>query len=148
MARIPIVSFVNGFNRTIGSMFRKPVTVEYPEELRDVPENWRGRIKLYMDLCVGCTTCSMVCPNATCQMESLDYEAPKNKRGIFPRVDVVSCIYCGLCEETCPTDAIRLEKEFKLSEYERGVFDYDSYELSKQESQNEFERATSKRAFT
>ena len=25
---------------------------------------------------------------------------------IFPRIDVLSCMYCGLCEEACPTDAI------------------------------------------
>ena len=100
MVRVPVVSFLKGYKNTIGSMFREPVTIEYPEEMREIPENWRGRIKLYLDLCVGCTTCSMVCPNASCQMEAVDYDAPKNKRGIFPRVDIVSCIYCGLCEET------------------------------------------------
>ncbi|HVL47572.1 MAG TPA: NADH-quinone oxidoreductase subunit I [Candidatus Thermoplasmatota archaeon] len=144
--RVPILAFAKGFKETLTSMTKAPVTVEYPEEMRDVPENWRGRIKLYLDLCVGCTTCSMVCPNASCQMEALDYQAPKNKRAIFPRVDIVSCIYCGLCEETCPTDAIRLDKEFKLSEYDRGVFDYDSYELSKREGQLELERENEAKA--
>ncbi len=140
MARIPIISFGKGFKETAGSLIKEPVTVEYPEEFRDIPENYRGRIRLYLDLCVGCTTCSLVCPNATCQMEALDYEAPRNKRGIFPRVDVASCIYCGLCEETCPTDAIRLDKEIPMSEYDRGSFDYDSYELSKTGGQLVYDR--------
>ncbi|MHB8603634.1 MAG: 4Fe-4S dicluster domain-containing protein [Thermoplasmatota archaeon] len=142
MVRIPVVSFFKGLKQTSKAMFQEPVTVQYPEEMRDVPENWRGRIKLYLDLCVGCTTCSMVCPNASCQMEYIEYAHAKNKRQIYPRVDIVSCIYCGLCEETCPTDAIRLEKEFKLSEYDRGTFDYDTYELSKREGQLELERET------
>jgi NADH-quinone oxidoreductase subunit I len=140
MARIPLTSFLDGLKGTVGHMFRKPVTVQYPEEMRDIAENNRGRIKLYLDLCVGCTTCSMVCPNASCQMEALDYEIPTNKRAIFPRVDIVSCIYCGFCEETCPTDAIRLEKEIARPQYDRGSFDYDSYELSKSDDQLELER--------
>lgn len=145
MVRIPLASFLSGYKETIGSLFKKPVTVQYPEEMRDVAENWRGRIKLYLDLCVGCTTCSMVCPNASCQMEPLDYDIPTNKRAIFPRVDIASCIYCGLCEETCPTDAIRLEKIIAPSMYDRGSFDYDSYELAKQEEQLDYERAQKNR---
>lgn len=138
--KVPIVAFFKGFRQTTATMFTKPVTVEYPEEMREIPENWRGRIKVYLELCIGCTTCSLVCPNATCQMEYLDYAHPKNKRQIYPRVDVSSCIYCGLCEECCPTDAIRLDKELKLSEYDRAAFDYDTYELSKRESQLALER--------
>lgn len=140
LTRIPIAGLAKGFKETINSFFRKPVTIQYPEEIRDIPDNWRGRIKLYMDLCVGCTTCSNVCPNASCQMEAVDYHHPKNKRAIFPRVDIVSCIYCGLCEEACPTDAIRLEKEFPVSMYNRSEFDYDSWELSKTQGQVDLER--------
>lgn len=142
--RIPVIGLAKGLKTTINSFFRKPVTVQYPEEYRDVPDNWRGRIKLYLDLCVGCTTCSMVCPNATCQMEAIDYEAPRNKRKIFPRVDVVSCLYCGLCEEACPTDAIRLEKEFPVSMEDRSQFDYDPYVLSKTQGQIDMERRRGK----
>lgn len=145
MGRVPVIGMAKGFAKTINSFFRAPVTVQYPEEYRDVPENYRGRIKVYMDLCVGCTTCSMVCPNATCQMEAVDYHHPKNKRAIFPRIDVISCMYCGLCEEACPTDAIRLEKEFPVSMYDRSLFDYDSYEISKDQGQIDLERATEAR---
>jgi len=137
--KVPVISFLKGFKETIGTFFEKPVTIEYPEEFREIPANYRGRIRLYLDLCVGCTTCSTVCPNASCQMEPLDYQAPKNKRAIFPRVDVVQCIYCGLCEETCPTNAIRLEKEFSGSEFEREVWDLDSYRLSKTDAQLDLE---------
>ena len=146
MTRIPIVGIGKGFGETIKSFFRKPVTVEYPEEYRDVPENYRGRIKVYMDLCVGCTTCSLVCPNATCQMEAVDYHHPKNKRAIFPRIDVISCMYCGLCEEACPTDAIRLEKEFPVSHEQRESFDYDTWEISKDQGQVDLERGQADRA--
>ena len=145
MTRVPIVGIGKGFGETIKSFFRKPVTVEYPEEYRDVPENYRGRIKVYMDLCVGCTTCSLVCPNATCQMEAVDYHHPKNKRAIFPRIDVISCMYCGLCEESCPTDAIRLEKEFPTSHVERESFDYDTWEISKDQGQVDLERRQTER---
>jgi NADH-quinone oxidoreductase subunit I len=74
----------------------------------------------------------------------VDYHHPKNKRAIFPRIDVISCMYCGLCEEACPTDAIRLEKEFPVSMYDRSLFDYDTYEISKDQGQVALERAQGK----
>jgi NADH-quinone oxidoreductase subunit I len=135
LARLPILPLFKGLKETVKKFFSQPATVEYPEAVRDIPENYRGRIVTYLDLCVGCTACSNVCPNATCQMEPLDYDAPMNKRSIFPRIDVLQCMYCGLCEEACPTDAIRLESDFELSDYDREIFDYDAYEISKSEGQ-------------
>jgi NADH-quinone oxidoreductase subunit I len=34
------------------------------------------------------------------------------------------CIFCGLCEEACPTDAIVLTPRFEMSDYRRGSFVY------------------------
>jgi NADH-quinone oxidoreductase subunit I len=39
-------------------------------------------------------------------------------------IDMLRCIFCGLCEEACPKEAIFLTKETVKSGYKRGVFVY------------------------
>jgi len=34
-------------------------------------------------------------------------------------IDVSICMSCGICEEVCPFDAIYMDHEFELSEYDR-----------------------------
>ena len=33
---------------------------------------------------------------------------------------MVSCIYCGMCQEVCPEEAIWLQNQFSMSGYTRG----------------------------
>ena len=44
-------------------------------------------------------------------------------------INMLRCIFCGMCEEACPEDAIWLEKEYELSDYERDAFIYTNTEL-------------------
>jgi NADH-quinone oxidoreductase subunit I len=39
-------------------------------------------------------------------------------------IDELRCIFCGLCEEACPTDAIVLTPRFEMADYRRGAFVY------------------------
>jgi ferredoxin len=39
-------------------------------------------------------------------------------------IDELRCIFCGLCEEACPTDAIVLTPRFEMADYRRGAFIY------------------------
>jgi NADH-quinone oxidoreductase subunit I len=34
-------------------------------------------------------------------------------------IDMLRCIYCGLCEEVCPEEAIFLQNQYSLSGYSR-----------------------------
>jgi NADH-quinone oxidoreductase subunit I len=42
---------------------------------------------------------------------------------------VLRCIFCGMCEEACPEDAIFLEKDYELADYRREAFIYTKDEL-------------------
>jgi formate hydrogenlyase subunit 6/NADH:ubiquinone oxidoreductase subunit I len=61
------------------------------------------------------------------------FDTPQNKRKKFPAVEISKCMYCSLCEEACPTDSIRMGKEFETAAYVRD-FDYKPDRLSQNEA--------------
>jgi NADH-quinone oxidoreductase subunit I len=42
---------------------------------------------------------------------------------------MLRCIFCGLCEEACPKDAIYLSETFAPADYQRKQFVYNKQEL-------------------
>jgi NADH-quinone oxidoreductase subunit I len=47
----------------------------------------------------------------------------------FFRINFSRCIFCGFCEEACPTYAIQLTPDFEMSEYERKNMVYEKEDL-------------------
>ena len=47
----------------------------------------------------------------------------------FFRINFSRCIFCGWCEEACPTFAIQLTPDFEMSEYERPNLVYEKEDL-------------------
>ncbi|MCL4346035.1 MAG: NADH-quinone oxidoreductase subunit NuoI [Candidatus Thermoplasmatota archaeon] len=132
--RIPIIGSIGGMYTVFKHLFKKPVTVQYPEEKENQGDRFRFRIYLSTDDCVGCTLCEQVCPNLTITMVSLDKENPRNKRKIYPAVNFGTCTVCRNCEEICPTDAIYLKDVFETSRTKNSFF-YSPTELEKNEDE-------------
>lgn len=112
-----IRALATGFATTFKHLFRKPITEEYPEFKRTLPERTRARIILTRDpdggeRCVACYLCSAVCPVSCISMQSVAEEGGRRKAAWF-RINFGRCIYCGLCEEACPTAAIQLTPNFE-----------------------------------
>jgi NADH-quinone oxidoreductase subunit I len=115
------VGLVEGFYTTFIHLFRKPITEEYPEYKRVLPERSRARIILTRDpdgdeRCVACYLCSAACPVSCISMQSAVREDGRRWAPWF-RINFARCIYCGLCEEACPTLAIQLTPHFETCEY-------------------------------
>ena len=59
---------IKGFGVTLKRLFRKDLTVEYPDERRPLEERFRGLPSLRTDpetqevICVGCSMCERICP--------------------------------------------------------------------------------------
>ena len=47
----------------------------------------------------------------------------------FFRINFSRCIYCGFCEEACPTYAIQLTPDMEMSEYDRRNMVYEKEHL-------------------
>ena len=106
-----------GFATTLKHLWRRPITEQYPEYKRDLPERSRARIVLTHDpdgteRCVACYLCSAVCPVSCISMQSAEKEDGRRYAKWF-RINFGRCIYCGLCEEACPTSAIQLTPDFE-----------------------------------
>jgi len=115
-----IKALAEGFATTFKHLFRKPITEEYPEYKRPLPERTRARIILTVDpdgneRCVACYLCSAVCPVSCISMLSAQKEGGRRYAPWF-RINFARCIYCGLCEEACPTSAIQLTPDFETCE--------------------------------
>jgi NADH-quinone oxidoreductase subunit I len=114
-------------------MFRKRVTVQYPEEKSPLPARWRGRIVLTRDpdggeRCVGCYLCSAVCPVACIALQSTEDENGRRYPSFF-RINFSRCIFCGFCEEACPTYAIQLIPDYEMADYVRQNLVYEKEDL-------------------
>lgn len=124
-----LIALGKGLSITFKNMLEKPVTKQYPEEKREVPDRTRGRHVLHRysddeERCVGCLLCQGTCPAGAIYIEAEenDPEAPVSKGERYAKVfdvDLLRCIYCGHCEMACPTNAITLENNTALAGYSR-----------------------------
>lgn len=136
MVKTIIYPLVQGLFHTLKMAFKKKITVQYPEQRREIPERFRGRPKLVLDdngsiKCVVCSLCVAVCPPQAIYIEAGEGKDPSIR---YPKkyiIDLGRCIYCGYCEQVCPKDAIKLTQEFELAKYNRDELIYDLPKLIK-----------------
>ncbi len=120
-----IMPLINGLKITFMHLFKKPVTLQYPDERPNVVPNYRGLHALKVShskaKCVACYLCPTVCP-AKCITVEAGEDANHDKYAAVYEIDLLRCIFCGYCVEACPVDAIKMTQAFELASYKREDF--------------------------
>jgi NADH-quinone oxidoreductase subunit I len=127
-----IAPLLQGLKITFMHMFKKPVTLQYPDERPIVAPNFRGlhALKVSHDKakCVSCYLCPTVCP-AKCITVEAGEDENHDKFAATYEIDMLRCIFCGYCVEACPVDAIEMTQTFELANYKRADFVFNKERL-------------------
>ena len=127
-----IMPLLKGLQITFSHMFKKPVTLQYPNERPTIPPGFRGLHALNVShdkaKCVACYLCPTVCP-AKCITVEAGEDANHDKFAEKYEIDMLRCIFCGYCVEACPVDAVRMSDTFELANYSRADFTYNKERL-------------------
>jgi NADH-quinone oxidoreductase subunit I len=101
------------------------VTVQYPHVVEAPVDRARGVIALKSENCTVCMLCVRSCPDWCIYIEGHKTKAPPRRPGGKERtvsaldrfdIDYALCMYCGICVEVCPFDALFWSPEFEYSE--------------------------------
>jgi NADH-quinone oxidoreductase chain I len=116
-------SALQGMAVTIKHLVRKPVTQQYPDERWVMPERFRGFVHNNIIRCNACMGCAKACPVSCIYIET----EGKGKDRYMTRyaVDFNKCIWCGLCTDPCPTNAVTMSHDYDHSLYDRRSLVYE-----------------------
>ena len=134
----PGIGLLKGLGVTIKHLFQRPSTLMYPHERDVLAPRTRGVIALMDENCTVCMLCSRECPDWCIYIESHKETVPPAKEGGRARtrnvldrfaIDFSLCMYCGICVEVCPFDALWWSPEFEYSEYDMGLLLHEKEKL-------------------
>ena len=110
VSSLMLSELVKGAMLTGRHLFKRKITVLYPEEKTPMSPRFRGlhALRRYPngeERCIACKLCEAVCPALAITIES-EQRADGTRRTTRYDVDLIKCIFCGFCEESCPVDSI------------------------------------------
>jgi NADH-quinone oxidoreductase subunit I len=123
---LPGSGLVKGLLVTLKHLMSRSITQQYPHEKPDLPPRTRGVIALKEANCTVCYKCSRECPDWCIYIDAHKetHEPASGGRARSVKVldrfaiDYALCMYCGICVEACPFDALFWSPEFEYSEYD------------------------------
>jgi NADH-quinone oxidoreductase subunit I len=135
LEKLYLPAIFQGLAITIRHLFKKKVSLRYPEVTRAFSPVYRGLHVLKRDAqgrenCTACGLCAVACPAEAITMDAAERKPGEEhlyreeKYAARYEINMLRCIFCGLCEEACPKDAIYLTDRLVDSKYSRDNFIY------------------------
>ena len=124
---LPGAGLVRGLATTFKTMVRPAHTAQYPDHPPELPPRTRGVIALVEENCTVCMLCARECPDWCIYIDSHKETIPAppgggrdRTRNMLDRfaIDFSLCMYCGICIEVCPFDALEWSPEFEYAEFD------------------------------
>jgi NADH-quinone oxidoreductase subunit I len=115
---------LRGLATTAKALMHPAHTREYPDVSPPLPPRSRGVIALLAENCTVCMLCARECPDWCIYIDSHKETLPaveggrERQRNVLDRfaIDFSLCMYCGICIEVCPFDALFWSPEFEYAE--------------------------------
>ncbi|MBX9600621.1 MAG: NADH-quinone oxidoreductase subunit I [Bryobacteraceae bacterium] len=126
LRRFLLIDLIQGMLVTFRTQHPKYINTEqYPEERPRVAERYRGAPRLNINpengetLCIACDLCAIACPENLIVVGSVRNPETRRKELTTFTYDLSRCMFCGLCEDACPVDALELTQDFELASFTR-----------------------------
>ena len=126
LRKLFLVDLVKGLQVTFRNQSPKQTyTEQYPMQRPQVAERYRGAPRLNVNpdtnetLCIACDLCALACPEHLIVVGSERNPNTRRKELTTFTYDLSRCMFCGLCEDACPTDALELTQDFEMASYSR-----------------------------
>ena len=109
----------------------RSVTLQYPVQKMQMFERSRGMVVLLSDKetgklnCTACILCAKTCPVGAITIKRK--KDPETKKRVPTKfvVDSLVCCYCGLCEDVCNFDAIKLAPMYEFATTDKASLVHD-----------------------
>jgi len=133
------IGLLKGMAITLRHLFKHNSVIQYPDERQDLSPRTRGVIALKEENCTVCMLCARECPDWCIYIDSHKETLPpkreggrQRKRNVLDRfaIDYALCMYCGICVEVCPYDALFWSREFEYAEYDIRNLTHEKEKLS------------------
>jgi NADH-quinone oxidoreductase subunit I len=116
------------------------------------PANARGVIALIPEACTSCMLCVRECPTWCITLDShteqVSEEGARRPRAVIVlddfRIDFGLCMYCGICVDVCPFDALKWGPDFDYAAAHRDGLIQSSERLASWHSNSTISSTTSK----
>ncbi len=123
------IGIVKGMAATIRRMVMPVATIQYPEITRPISPRARTNLLWFDERCTGCSTCAQACPDG-CILVETKPNADGSLEKVRFEIDFRLCMYCGLCVEACPYQAIQSGGVFEDAVYEFDAMYKDKHALT------------------